>query len=74
MYVLGEIKKIYVKLVYQAGREPAVKNLIEKAYLFELLDNIQVNRKTEDFKLLVDYLEALVAWRKLEGGRDQWMD
>lgn len=68
---LYDIKKIYVKLVYQGGRLPEVADLIKKAELFELLDTIQRNKKTKDFKLLVDYLEAIVAWRKLEGGRDQ---
>ncbi len=68
---LYDIQKIYVKLVYQAGRESAVNNLINKANFFSIIKNIQKNKKSSDFKLLIDYMEALVAWRKLLGGRDQ---
>ncbi len=68
---LYDIKKIYVKLVYQGGREDSVKGLINKSGILDLLDKIQETKQSKDFKLLVDYLEAIVAWRKLEGGKDQ---
>lgn len=68
---LYDVQKIYIKLVYEAGREMAVKNLILKSRLFDLLKSIQETKKSKSFKLLVDYMEALVAWRKLKGGKDQ---
>ena len=57
-----------ISMVYEAGREPAVKNLVETAELLQHLDEIRGNRK--QFILFSRYMEALVAYHRYYGGKD----
>lgn len=66
----------YFKLhtIYEAGRENGekstpVKDFIEEAQLIKQIDNI----KSDKNKLILfyHYMEALVAYRKYHGGRDE---
>ena len=69
------IRLQYFKLhtIYEAGRENGsrtpVKDFIEEAQLIEQIDNI----KSDKNKLILfcHYMEALVAYRKYHGGRDE---
>ena len=53
----------------KAGREPKVKELVEKASLLEHLEEIG-NSRTQ-YLLFSRYMEALVAYRKFYGGHDE---
>lgn len=64
--IVNEILSMKVKLVYQSGREQNVKNFVNKSELMKEIDNI--NGKASKFKEFFNYLEALIAYRKFEGG------
>lgn len=56
-----------VQFVYQAGREPSVKDLVRKAEILAALK--EVNNK-ESLQRFCRYMEALVAYFKFYGGKD----
>ena len=62
-------KYMKIRFVYEAGREPKVKELVEKASLLEHLEEIG-NSRTQ-YLLFSRYMEALVAYRKFYGGHDE---
>ena len=62
----AKLRRIHVRLVYEAGREPAVKNLVEKAELLAYLKGIGHSR--EAFLRYAGYLEALTAYHRFYGG------
>lgn len=55
-----EIKYIKIKLIYQAGRMEK-KQFLNNTHLTEMIDDVN-NR--EEFKKILDYVEALVAFQK----------
>lgn len=57
----------YLKLhiVYEEGREPAVKDFVKKSELIGALD--EVNDSKSQLILFCRYVEALVAYRKFKG-------
>lgn len=55
--------------MYEAGREVKVKKLIEEADILTHIDEIKNSRK--QYILFSRYMEALVAYRKFYGGRDE---
>ena len=63
--VIGRIN--YLKV--EAGREPSVKNFVVGAELLDCLDDIKGSRK--QFLLFSRYMEALVAYRKFYGQKDE---
>ena len=65
--IVNEILSMKVKLVYQAGREPNVKYFVDKSGLLKDIDNI--NGQASKFKDFFNYLEALTAYHKFEGGK-----
>lgn len=66
--ICSRIEYLRVRFLYEAGREPAVKNMIEKAGVLELLKN--VNGSKRNYILFSRYMEALVAFRKYHVERD----
>lgn len=66
--ITGRIQYLKVRFVYEAGREQGVKNLVEKADILKCLDGIKNSR--QNYILFSRYMEALVAFRKFMGGRD----
>ena len=66
--LLERIEYLRVQLVYQAGREPAVKRFLEKAGILEVLKDVKGSK--EKFLSYCRYMEALVAFRKYHGLRD----
>ena len=65
--LLDRIAYLRVQFVYQAGREIAVKDLIEKAQILEALKEI---KDRETLQRFCRYMEALVAYFKFYGGKD----
>lgn len=64
----SRIQHMRVRLVYEGGREPAVKAFIEKTNLVEYIK--QVGSSREKFDRLAQYMEALVAYHRYYNGRD----
>lgn len=67
--VIERINYMKLRFYYEAGREPAVKRLLETARVFVVIDGIGNSRK--NYILFSRYIEALVAFRKYYGGRDE---
>lgn len=66
--IINEILSMKVKLVYQCGREKAVKDFVEKTELLKEIDKIDGSYKR--FKEFFSYVEALTAYHKYVGGRE----
>ena len=62
-----KIAYLRVQFVYQAGRETAVKDLVKKAEILDILK--EINNK-ESLQRFCRYMEALVAYFKFYGGKD----
>ena len=57
-----------VKMAYEAGRDSAVKEFLEKTHLMETVRHIVTY---EQFLLYCRYAESLVAYFKFYGGKDK---
>lgn len=66
---VSRIKYIKMRFAYEAGREKTVKDFIDKAQIFKIVDSI--NDSTDDLILFCNYMEALVAYHKFYGGSDK---
>ena len=67
--IVGRINYLKIRFVYEAGREPKVKALVEKAQLLVHLK--EVGNSRAQYILFSRYMEALVAYRKFYGGHDE---
>lgn len=63
--IIGRINYLKLRFVYEAGREPKVKHLVETAQILQCLDAIKGSRS--QYILFSRYMEALVAYRKFYG-------
>lgn len=63
-----KISYLRIQFVYQSGREPSVEDFVKKAGLLEALKEIQDIPSLQRF---CRYMEALIAYFKFNGGRDQ---
>lgn len=66
--ICSRIEYLRVRFLYEAGRDDAVKNLVNKAGIINVLKSINGSKK--NFVLFSRYMEALVAFRKYHGGKD----
>lgn len=64
----SRIEYLRVRCFYEAGRERLVKNFMEKSKIPDILR--EINGEKKNFILFNHYLEALVAFRKYYGGKD----
>jgi len=67
--LLTKIQYFKMHTVYEAGRESSVKKFVEEAQITNQIDKIKTDR--EKLILFCHYMEALVAYRKFLGGRDE---
>lgn len=67
--LVGRINYLKIRFVYEAGRDQKVKNLVECAEIIKIIDEIK--DKKSNFILFNRYMEALVAYRKFYGGKDE---
>ncbi len=66
--ICSRIEYLRVRFLYEAGREKAVKRLLDNAGILELMKGIKGSKKK--FVLFNRYIEALVAFHRYYGGRD----
>lgn len=66
--ICSRIEYLRVRFLYEAGREPSVRNMVEKAGILEALKDIKGSK--ENYILFSRYMEALVAFHKYYGGRE----
>ena len=57
-----------MRIIYDAGREQAVREFVEKAQLLEYIKGIGKSRA--EMIQLAHYMEALVAYHRYYGGRE----
>ena len=63
-----KLMRLRVRIIYDAGREQAVRAFVEKAQLLEYIKGIGKSR-TEMIQF-AHYMEALVAYHRYYGGRE----
>lgn len=63
-----KLMRLRVRMVYDAGRERDVKDFVEQAKLLEYLKGVDDSR--EAMIQFAHYVEALVAYHRYLGGRD----
>ena len=66
--LIARINYMKVHFYYEAGREKKVKELMEEARVFEVINDIKGKRS--GFILFSRYMEALVAFRKFYVEKD----
>ena len=64
----AEAKFLKVSILYQAGREKAVKDFVDKAEIAKII--VDIGNDANKFNKFCKYVEALVAFHKFYGGRD----
>ena len=55
--------------MYECGREPKVKEFVKKAEIIDILKEINTSKK--NYLLFSRYIEALIAFHKYYGGKEQ---
>lgn len=66
--MVERLKYLKMRFAYEAGREKAVKNLIEVAKIFEIIE--WVGDDKQKCILFCKYMESIVAYHKFNGGKD----
>ena len=66
--IIGRINYLKVRFVYEAGREPKVKDLVMNANILKYLYDIGGSR--QQYIRFSRYMEALVAYHRFYGGED----
>ena len=64
----GRIEYLRVRYIYEAGREPRVKDLVIQGELLEIMKEIQGSKK--NYILYYHYMEALVAFQRFWNKND----
>lgn len=66
--ICSRIEYLRVRFLYEAGREQSVRNLVEKAEIMALLKEVKGSKKR--YILFNRYMEALVAYHRYYGGKE----
>lgn len=66
--LVEKIQYLRMRIAYEAGRDKAVKNLVEVAKIQEAVKKIGADK--EKCIIFCKYMESLVAYHKFYGGRD----
>ena len=66
--LLDRVSYLTVRFYYEAGRDEKVKSFIETAKLLPFLKGIKTRKQYIQYN---QYMEALVAFHKYHGGKDQ---
>ena len=66
---MGRIQYLKIRMLYEAGRDISVRNFVTESGLVKLID--EIDGKKSNYILFSRYMEALVAYRKFLGGRDE---
>ena len=66
--ICSRIEYLRVRFLYEAGREPSVKNLVNESCILDVLKSINQNKKM--YVLFNHYMEALMAFHRDYGGKD----
>ncbi|TGY97289.1 type III-A CRISPR-associated protein Csm2 [Petralouisia muris] len=64
----GRIDYLKVRVLYEAGREPVVREFVEDTNMLKCISEIGGSKK--NYLLFSRYMEALVAYHRFYGGKD----
>lgn len=67
--ICSRIEYLRVRFIYECGREEKVKRFVEKAQLLDVLKEIGASKS--NYILFSRYMEALIAFHKYYGGKEQ---
>lgn len=67
--ICSRIEYLRVRFLYEAGREDTVRDFVNDSHIIEVLKG--VNKSKKNYILFNRYMEALVAFRKYLGGKDE---
>lgn len=67
--ICARIEYLRVRFIYEAGREPSVKALLNVSSLLDELSQIKGSKKR--YILFYRYMESLIAFRKYYYGKDE---
>ena len=65
--LVQDLNALKIRAVYECGRTPPVRELIENAHVLEHIKRI---KSVSDCELFCHYMEALVAYHRFLGGKD----
>lgn len=66
--IVSRIEYLRVRMIYECGREPRVKDFVNAADLLDYIKMIGNDKKK--YILFYHYMEALVAFHKYKGGKE----
>lgn len=66
--IVSRIEYLRVRIIYECGREPRVKDFVEESGLLDYVKMIGNDKKK--YILFYHYLEALIAFHKFKGGKE----
>ena len=67
--ICGRIEYLRIRFIYECGREPKVKAFVKQAEILEILK--EINKSKQNYLLFSRYMEALIAFHKYYGGKEQ---
>ncbi len=67
--LIGRINYLKIRFFYESGREQSVKNFVEITGIIDYISEIGHSKK--QYIIFSRYMEALVAFRKYYGGKDE---
>lgn len=67
--MVQKIQYLRLRIVYEAGRDPSVKEFIQKSGILNMVQ--QIGNKKSTFLLFVNYMEALVAYHRFYSEEDK---
>lgn len=65
----GRVEYLRVRFMYECGRETKVREFVQKAEILEILKEIKQSKK--NYLLFSKYMEALIAFHRYYGGKDE---
>lgn len=65
---IGKIQYFKVRCAYEAGRDDAVKDFVEKSNIMNYVDKIGTSK--QNFVIFFHYVESLVAYHRYYGGKN----
>jgi len=66
--IKDQLQYLRVRIVYDAGRDNTVNTFVKESKILDKLKTVNTKKDYIDFSR---YMEALVAWRKALGGKDE---
>ena len=67
--IKSRLNYLKIRFVYEAGRNPDVEKFVKETEILECID--EINGSKSRYLMFSRYMEALVAYHRLKGGKDK---